>query len=191
MISTEVVAGRYPRAERGRMFCAISCVPKPEVCTPRAASAVRRHVPAVAMPLPKSALATVPLFPFAPPDPLPCPGPTGMSNDARSSGDQFTVRLAGVAWLQSIGIAEAAGLHFLDRSVHGRRYRTPRKITGMNEHRARRADEPFNTAGAKLFITTFGASTSCGSWFWSANFCAARSVWALETRAPAAAAVLP
>ena len=37
--------------------------------------------PVVATPLPKSALATVPLMPLAPPDPLPCPGPAGISND--------------------------------------------------------------------------------------------------------------
>ena len=65
------------------VFCATSCELKPEVCTPALPRPLLRPSPwpAVATPLPKSALATVPLIPFAPPEPLPCPGPTGMSNE--------------------------------------------------------------------------------------------------------------
>src|SRR5258708_40134060 len=57
-------------------FCTGCCAPKPDCCT-----VPWLPWPPVATPEPKSQLATVPLTPLAPPDPLPCPGPTGMSND--------------------------------------------------------------------------------------------------------------
>src|ERR1039458_2229562 len=61
----------------------VSCDPKPELCTPALPRPLLRPspCPGLAMPLPKSALATVPLIPFAPPDPLPCPAPIGRSNE--------------------------------------------------------------------------------------------------------------
>src|SRR4029077_7607916 len=48
--------------------------------------------PGVATPLPKSALATVPLIPFAPPDPLPCPGPPRQSNEPAADPISFPFR---------------------------------------------------------------------------------------------------
>src|SRR6202049_2380391 len=73
------------------VFCAICCEPNPELCTPALPRPLLRPspCPGVATPLPKSALATVPLIPFAPPDPLPCPGPAGISNDPVGAAYNF------------------------------------------------------------------------------------------------------
>src|ERR1700746_3863423 len=55
---------------------------------------------------------------------------------SRGSGHQVCARLA--FSLESIRIAKAASLHFLDRSIQGRRRRTTRrKLTGMNQLRTR------------------------------------------------------
>ena len=82
VISTEEVAGpKSACASFGPPWTTCSA-PKPPVETALPVPLLRPSpFPPLAMPFPKSALATVPLIPFAPPDPLPCPEPTGMSNE--------------------------------------------------------------------------------------------------------------
>ena len=71
----------------------------------------------VATPLPKSALATVPLMPFAPPDPVTLSGAGGHIKRAQRSRIELRALLARA--LQSVRIAKASGLDFLYRSIHG------------------------------------------------------------------------
>ena len=105
-------------------------------CTAAAPAAASVSLPTCRHAAAEIALATVPLIPFAPPDPLPCPGPTGISNEPAAEAISLPFGLL-FTRLQSIWIAETASLHFLNWSVHCRWDGTSLKIAGVNHDRAR------------------------------------------------------
>src|SRR5208283_3093791 len=94
-------------------FCAICAAAKPVLWTVELPRPLLRPSPrpGVAIPSPKSALATVALS-----------RADGHVKRPRGGSDQLAVGLAVIARLQTVRVAKTAGLHLFDRRIDGGRY---------------------------------------------------------------------
>src|SRR5579862_693725 len=115
------------------------------------------------MPFPKSALATVPLIPFAPPVPLPCPGPAGMSNDPVGAAYNFAPCLPVPG--SPLGSPNPPVCIFWTATFTVGVWELPVGVKSPVCTSCGRAPPTasFNCGGAKFVTSIFGASTGFGA----------------------------